>query len=541
MKKPAFLVTLILLSISRIFCENEFSLRIAPRFVLPAGSNYFDPGFGAAAAFDWGFLQFGNGLSMGVYAGGGFASMAAAAKGNLAMIEGEVGPFVRRRLSDRWSLAFDVGAGVYHYSFDGASRVKPLAGMGLAAYFHLLPSASLYAKGGYVWHGFSDTEAIQGINIGIGLSLNLGEILRPQTRVAGERLDQQRIFPVSFAWYENNRIATARITNNEKNAVTHIRLSFMLERYMNQSYQFAELARLGPGESAEFPVTALFNESMLDLTENISANTRIAVSYRNLGREKTVSFPAQMTIYHRNAFAWDDDRRAASFVSAKDPAAAYFANFTAHAVERFLRENPGRFAATPKNVMLAAALFEALNLYGINYVVDPSSSFIELSENASALDSLNYPYQTLFYRGGDCDDLSILFCSLLEALGIETAFVTVPDHIYIAFDAGARDGGRWAERGIAPSALIEHGGRVWLPVEITLPHGGFLNAVQVGAQEWQSAINADPVPQAQIYPMRESWGAYRSVSVPVAGDRLPAMPDESGIARAFEREMEKWK
>jgi hypothetical protein len=309
------------------------------------------------------------------------------------------------------------------FSFDGGDNTKPLAGTGLQGRFHLLPSVSLFAETGYTWHGFSDTEAIHGLNIGIGVSLNLGEILRPQTRVTGERLNQERVFPVSFAWYEKNSIAVVRITNNEKNAVADVRLSFMLERYMNQSYQFASMAWLGPGESAEFPVTALFNETMLDLTENISANTRITVEYKNLGAEKSVTFPAAMTIYHRNAFAWDDDKRAASFVSAKDPAASYFANFTAQGVERYLRENPNRFATVPKNVLFAAALFETLNLYGINYVVDPSSSFIELSENA------------------------------------------------------------------------------------------------------------------QLYPMRESWAVYRSMSVSGAGDRLPEMPDEEKVIGAFEREM----
>jgi hypothetical protein len=531
MKKPILLTALILLSISRGFCESEFSLRIAPRFVLPAGSSYFDPGFGAQAAFDWDFLQFNNGLSFGMFAGGSLASLPAAAKGNLSIIEGEAGPSVHWRFSDRWSFGLNAGVGVYNYSLDGTGNVKPLAGLGLSAYFHLLPALSLYAETGYTWHGFSGTETIHGVNAGLGVSLNLGEILRPQTRVSGEKLDQQRIFPVSFAWYEDNRIAMVKITNNEKNAITNIRLSFMLERYMNQSYQFAELPRLDPGQSAEFPVTSLFNESMLDLTENINANTLITVDYKNLGSEKTVSFPAQMTIYHRNAMSWDDDRRAASFVSAKDPASSYFANFTAHAAERFLRENPSRFATIPKNILLAAALFETLNLYGINYVIDPSSSVIELSENASALDSLNYPYQTLFYRGGDCDDLSILFCSLLETLGIETAFVTIPGHIYCAFDIGVKEGEGWGVGG----AVIEHEGRLWLPVEITLPRGGFLNAVQVGSREWQTAINGD------LYPMHDSWDLYRSVSVPGAGDRLPAMPLESEIVRAFEQEMAKWK
>ncbi|AEF84021.1 putative tetratricopeptide TPR_2 repeat protein [Treponema primitia ZAS-2] len=537
---------------SPLFAESEFKLRLAPRLMVPAGSSYFDPGFGAAAAFDWDFLQWslpprlGRDVSFGVFAGAAYASIAAAANGNLTMIEGKLGPSLLWRISDRLTFGLDAGAGVYNYSFNGTSAVKPLAGLGLSAYFHLLPSLSLYTEGGYTWHGFSDTQTIHGINIGLGLSLNLGEILWSQTRVSGERLRQELIFPVSFAWYEKNSIASVRITNNEKNAITDLRLSFMLERYMNQDYQFATRTRLGPGESAEFPVTALFNETMLDLTENINANTRITLEYRSLGAKKTMSFPAFMTIYHRNAFTWDDDRRAASFVSAKDPAAAYFANFTAQGVERFLRENPSRFSATPKNILLAAALFETLNLYGINYVVDPSSSFIELSENASALDSLNYPYQTLFYRGGDCDDLSILFCSLLEALGIESAFVTVPGHIYIAFDVGVLPEDDAVNKGQPVKGAIEQEGRLWLPVEITIPHGGFLNAVEIGAQEWNGAGGAEDTGGGDqsgiraLYPMGESWQVYRSVSVPGAGDRMPEMPDEEEILRAFADSMTKF-
>ncbi len=40
--------------------------------------------------------------------------------------------------------------------------------------------------------------------------------------------------------------------------------------------------------------------------------------------------------------------------------------------------------------------------------------------------------------GGDCDDLSILVCSLFEAVAIDTAFITVPGHIFMAFDSGLK-------------------------------------------------------------------------------------------------------
>jgi hypothetical protein len=221
---------------------------------------------------------------------------------------------------------------------------------------------------------------------------------------------------------------------------------------------------------------------------------------------------------------WDDDRRAASFVSANDPAAAAFARYVESIAAPRLR--PG----IPHNIQYALGLFEALNVYGLNYIIDPASSYAEMSEDSSSLDSLNYPYQTLLYRGGDCDDISILFCSMLEVLKIETAFITVPGHIYMAFDTGEK-----APQPPSPRSssyytdLIEHDGRYWMPLEITIPGDGFYRAWRVGAQEWKGAGS-----DAHIYPTRKSWDVYQPVSIPGAGRRTITLPEEAGTVKAFE-------
>jgi hypothetical protein len=40
--------------------------------------------------------------------------------------------------------------------------------------------------------------------------------------------------------------------------------------------------------------------------------------------------------------------------------------------------------------------------------------------------------------------------------------------------------------------------------------------------------------------MRDSWELYQPVSVPGAGDRLPAMPGEAEILRRLEEFIAKW-
>jgi hypothetical protein len=421
------------------------------------------------------------------------------------------------------SLGARLSAGIYRYQWGDSKNSRLRFGGEAQAFFHLAPWVSLFASGGYTRYEFSSSRPIGTLVAGAGISLNLSEIFGSRARVRAEKTAQEKVFPVSYAWYEKNPFATVQITNEEPNAITQVRLSFFLERYMNQATSFALLPALGPGEQAEIPVTALFNESMLDLTENAGTNAVLRVEYQSLGADKQSSFPFQMPVYHRNAMSWDDDRRAASFVSARDPAAVYFARYVESALRSRLREDRGM----PRAVVTALALFEALRAYGINYVIDPSSSYVEMSENSSSLDSLNYPYQTLLYRGGDCDDLSILFCSLLEVLGVRTAFITIPGHIYMAFELDAEDSGFFN-----PDVLIEHEGGLWMPVEITLTTDGFFQAWRTGLREWKAAGE-----EGRLYPMRENWRVYPPVSVPGAGDRLPAMPDDAQLTKAFEAEI----
>jgi hypothetical protein len=482
-------------------------------FEIPTGQQRFEPGMGAAAALDWAFLPF-----IGISGGAGFSSLSTEAGGAFTLYRGSMGLFFRQRPFDRWSFRAGIQAGLYQYRWEDYSNTRPFLGGGLRAEFHLSPYLSLYAGGEYSGYAFTESPLTL-VNLSMGITLNLSELMGGQARLRGEKIEQGRIFPVSYAWYKDNPAAAVRITNDEPNTITDINLSLFMNPYMGQPELFASLPSLGPGESTDIPVTALFNEVMLSLTENVNANGQVFIRYRSLGTRKEADFPVRMPVYHRNALSWDDDRRAASFVSPRDPAARLFARYTASVIDSL---PPDRLSALPQNQRYAAALFETLTAYGINYVIDPASSFIELSEDASALDSLNYPYQTLYYRGGDCDDLSILYCSLLEALGIDTAFITIPGHIYMAFDIGSGIEA-WGTEG-----LIEQDGTWWMPVEITVPGEGFYSAWRIGMREWRNAEA-----ERRLYPMRESWTLFPPVTVPGAGDNLPSMPLQEDLAGRF--------
>ena len=189
----------------------------------------------------------------------------------------------------------------------------------------------------------------------------------------------------------------------------------------------------------------------------------------------------------------------------------------------------------PVNIQYAIGIFQALNEFGLNYVVDPSSAF-EDNVGTSSIDFLQFPYQTLMYRGGDCDDLSILVCSLFEAVGIDTAFITVPGHIFMAFDSGLTpDQAKIVFKN--RSEYIVDDGKVWMPLEITLSDEGFYRACRYGAREWNAA---EARGAAALYKMHDSWQIYQPISISGAVAYFN-MPESEDILLAFKNGAEEWK
>jgi hypothetical protein len=171
-------------------------------------------------------------------------------------------------------------------------------------------------------------------------------------------------------------------------------------------------------------------------------------------------------------------------------------------------------------------------LYGIAYSPDPVTPFARYSRDELAVDFLQFPRETLSYKAGDCDDLSVLYCALLESLAIETAFITIPGHIFIAFALDTPP--EKIERTLLPpDDLVIHSGKTWVPIEITKIQAPFLEAWQTGAKEWREYLR---VGQASFYPTRESWMKYEPVGIPGFREEID-LPEESLVSEAFREQI----
>lgn len=331
------------------------------------------------------------------------------------------------------------------------------------------------------------------------------------------------VFPVLFKYYDEHPVGTITVMNKGKIPIENLRVDFFVNQYMDGPKASAEIPFLKGGQEARLDVLALFNDTVLGISEATKVQVTMAVMATVAGEQYGSERAETLRIYDRNAISWVDDRRVAAFVTAKDPSVMRFAKNVSSAVKG---AGPQAF---PDTMMLAAALHDALAAYGMSYQVDPSTPYTQFSKNESAIDYLQFPGQTLQFKAGDCDDLSILNAALLEALGVETAFITVPGHIYIAFCLGLPSADA-AKRFQCPGDVLVVGDKAWVPVEITLTKEGFLKAWETGAEEWRQAGA-----EARLYPVHDAWSTYEPVGFSGAGSSEP--PSGGVVLDAFRADL----
>ncbi len=524
-KKTLALCAGLCISCAPITAGGEFLVSVFPQFTKPFGEAHsIQYGMGAGVKATYRPVKFLN-----VFAEGDYLSMALPGISPITILEGSLGTGYHLDISDRIALDFNVNVGAYNAKTE-KSVTGISAGGSLTFSYKITPSisADVNATGR---HYAAKPSPLMMVNAGVapGITFNITEIFNRKTNLDIELKGLAPVFPVLYSWYENNPFGTVEVTNKEDSSITDVTISFFQPQYMAHAKECATFKRIERGESVSVDLVAFFNEQMLELTEKTDTSSYIIVNYSRLGKKLSQSFALDVPVYGRNNMSWDDDRRAAVFVSSKDPAAMQFGKYVASLVRDNLRTD------MPVNIQYAIGIFQTLNEFGLNYVVDPSSAF-EDNVGTSSIDFLQFPYQTLMYRGGDCDDISILVCSLFEAVGIDTAFITVPGHIFMAFDSGLTpEQARMIYRNNSEYIVVED--QVWIPLEITLSDEGFYRACRYGAREWNAA---DANGTAALYRMRDSWQIYQPISVPGASAYFN-IPDSEAILLAFQHGADEWR
>ncbi|MEI6873749.1 MAG: hypothetical protein WCL50_01320 [Spirochaetota bacterium] len=337
------------------------------------------------------------------------------------------------------------------------------------------------------------------------------------------------IFPIFYAYYDDHPIGTIKVVNTEDRSLTDVAATVNIRQFMDAPKACPVIPEIAPGAEATIDLLALLKSGILDVTQATKVAAEIGISYTLDGKTATITRTETLRVFDRNAMTWDDDRKAAAFVSAKDPSVLVFSNN----VNAFIKDRRSR--ALDAHLQVAMAIHDSLRLYGISYVSNPLTPYAVTSVDKTIVDTLKFPRQTLDYRSGDCSDLSILYAALLESLQVETAFITVPGHIFMAFALNASEA---EARKSFPRVdeLIFRDGKAWVPIEVTERKGGFIEAWQLGAKEWRENLSKG---QAAFLPIHEAWKTYEPVGFPGQG-APPVVPPAAKVAEDFGAEVERF-
>ncbi|MFN2312573.1 MAG: tetratricopeptide repeat protein, partial [Spirochaetia bacterium] len=266
---------------------------------------------------------------------------------------------------------------------------------------------------------------------------------------------------------------------------------------------------------------------VLSLQEDMPVMFKIELSYLHDGTEQQLTLNRTVMMRRNTALLWDDSGKLASFITPNDETVQTFALSVLSSADN--GESPNAFAGLlSEKARQAALLADAVGIYGIRYVEDPASPFTEVFGRSDALDTVRFPRTTLRVRSGDCDDTASLLASLYETVGIQTAIMTSPGHVFIAFDTQEPAANQWlytSER----RSVIRHRGTLWIPVETTILEQGF-----PAAWEEASRLVQTHGEEVEFLPLAEQRALYPAIPLGPAGFTVVA-PEAAAVHLHAER------
>ncbi|MCK4516514.1 MAG: hypothetical protein KAU31_14735, partial [Spirochaetaceae bacterium] len=165
----------------------------------------------------------------------------------------------------------------------------------------------------------------------------------------------QSVFPVLFKYYDESPIGTATLYNPASVAAEDVTVDVFVQEFMINPRRAEAPTMLKPGEEVSVDLYALFADDVLQVTHGTRVSAQITTSYTMDGRTRVDEVSATLTILDRNALTWDDDRKVAAYVTAKDPNVLQFARgVAAWAAQQGYALN--------SNLQKAMAIMEALRL-----------------------------------------------------------------------------------------------------------------------------------------------------------------------------------
>lgn len=316
------------------------------------------------------------------------------------------------------------------------------------------------------------------------------------------------IFSANYKYYMKNPVGRVAVQNNTQTDFSNVKLSFFFRDFMDfPSDTVVPLVKAG--ERVDVDLSATLNNRILNITEDTPIQCQMTLTYYQDGAEKTFTLNKPVKVLSKNAIVWDNTARLANFITIKDGPISSFRTFAL--LEK--KNVEAEAEMLDESLLTALMAWEALGEYGVTYLADPVSPYAVLkSTQHLALDTVQFPRNTLKLKSGDCDDLTALFASIYEASGLHVALLDFPGHIALMFDTGETEA---SAVGIPEEYLIKYNNTFWVGVETTMVGKSFYDAVVHAADLYRKMEK-----ELKVIDVRSAWAEFEPVTLPEAeGDK----------------------
>jgi tetratricopeptide (TPR) repeat protein len=530
-------ISLLSLLSLQAFCAPQVSLRLEPKAWIPVGNSsgfykegkeldYYSVGYGLDLTADMSFFGF---FSPYVEGGLSFIPINGVSGKNLLIGQGGGGlsvyafPIPRLMMRAGGSGGMAYLPAIKRDGGDTKAGPAPYWKAKAEAGFRFSPTFSILANAGYTQVLGTETPIYRGISAGLLFNVGLDKLSGGGSGLSTEITRQASLLPITYYKSEKEPLAYFRLTNGESAEIRDVKVSFSAGAYTSRAALCAQYPMILRGKSVEVPIIANFNDKVLGFSETTKIQGDVKVEYKILDAGRSASKAITVVFNNRNAATWADQRIMGAFISPQDPVMLELSKYIAGLVRVHSRPEIDKF------LQYGMGLFEGLRVYGLVWTADPNIPYTVARQDTSRLAYLQYPYQTLSYKGGDSDAIAFAMAEALESVAVPAAIAALPEDVIVAFPLDMSEP-QARTTFVNLGNFIFDSGKVWVPLRASMIRDGFLRAWQAGAELWNAQT---PGSEAKLVQVEEAWKDFIPIALADV-DYKPAKPAEEAVNLAFE-------
>ncbi|MEN8191703.1 MAG: hypothetical protein ABFS12_02730 [Bacteroidota bacterium] len=238
----------------------------------------------------------------------------------------------------------------------------------------------------------------------VSANFNLALNFKPEKNV--EFVDVKiinAIFPTFAEEYLTEPIAIGKVVNISDKSISVKPSSFI--QAANDEIVYSPTITIPPGDTTDVQFFTIISESKSDYNKREISQVDFYLS--TIYEEFDDNLQKPILVNDKNS--WDGRVKNLRYFVKHDILESN------HYSKNILRENYQALQDTPQPVRD----FNRIKILFDNFV----SKMQYVSDPRASVEYVQFPTQTMEVKGGDCDDLSVAFSSILESIGIQTAFV----------------------------------------------------------------------------------------------------------------------